>query len=55
MSEELPTIWHPTMKLRRIKREAGPGTVEVLQQAWRNVSSNELEYRDVELVEEAND
>jgi hypothetical protein len=48
-------LWHETMKLRWIDREAGPGHIRVLQQAWRNISSNELEFRDIELVESEDD
>ena len=46
---------HPTMQLRWIDREAGPGHIRVLQQAWRNISSNELDWKDVELVESEDD
>jgi hypothetical protein len=56
--DEVPEIFHPTMKLRIVRRlvpvsgyENVVQPVDVLQQAWRNVSSNELEYRDIEVVE----
>lgn len=51
MSEH-PLVWHPTMKLRWVNRATGPGHIQVLQQAWRNTSSNESEWRDVEVVED---
>jgi hypothetical protein len=50
--DEVPEIFHPTMKLRWQNRQSGPGHVLVLQQAWRNISAGELEWRDVEVVED---
>ena len=50
---ETPKDWHETMKLRFVGK--GMGLVDmktVLQQAWRNVSTNELEWRDVSVTEE---
>ena len=46
-------IWNETMKLRIVRRPRKdlPGKYHVIQQAWRNVSSGDLEWRDVEIVD----
>ena len=52
MTEKIEDYMHPTMLLRFVDREAGPGHVRVLQQAFRNSSAGELEWRDVSVTEE---